>query len=185
MQTVGRSVQKFCSGVVQDLLPPFLDPVKHEAQAVPQKQNDAIGTRTRSMIGFEEKSVDIDTKQLSMEWDPFDFPDPVKQVISPPTQDPVNETNYEASSEQNGEASLYNNDTDVEQIVKEEQHLSEDLNTPEYKILSDASSFSESLEENYCDGILDKISSTRLLNGEGIRSSQKEGELCTTLFFLK
>ncbi|KAM7503947.1 hypothetical protein LguiB_002851 [Lonicera macranthoides] len=181
VQTVGKSVQKFCSGVVQDLLPPFLDPVKHEAQAMPQKQNDAIGTQTRSMIGFEEKSVDIDTKQSPMEWDPFDFLDPVEQVISPPTQDPVNETNSEVSSEQDGEASLYNNDTDVELIAKEEQHLSEDLSTPEYKILSDASSFSESVEENYCDGILDKISSTRLLDGDGIRSSQKEGELCTTL----
>ncbi|KAF5478588.1 hypothetical protein F2P56_005132 [Juglans regia] len=59
LQTMGGSVKKFCSDVVQDVLPPLVDPVKSQAQVVALKSNDAINTYLKAMMGDEENHVDV------------------------------------------------------------------------------------------------------------------------------
>ncbi|XP_040986497.1 uncharacterized protein LOC121234585 isoform X1 [Juglans microcarpa x Juglans regia] len=59
LQTMGGSVKKFCSDVVQDVLPPLVDPVKCQAQVVALKSNDAISTYLKAMMGDEENHVDV------------------------------------------------------------------------------------------------------------------------------
>ncbi|GMY32004.1 hypothetical protein FCV25MIE_27246 [Fagus crenata] len=67
LQNVGGSVKKFYSDVVQDVLPPIVDPVKREAQSVALKSNTAINTYLKSMIGGEEMQVDTVIKQSHVE----------------------------------------------------------------------------------------------------------------------
>lgn len=52
-------MKKFCSDVVQDVLPPLVDPVKCQAQVVALKSNDAINTYLKAMMGDEENHVDV------------------------------------------------------------------------------------------------------------------------------
>ncbi|XP_042951103.1 uncharacterized protein LOC122283024 isoform X5 [Carya illinoinensis] len=59
LQTMGGSVKKFCSDVVQDVLPPLVDPVECQAQVVALKSNDAINTYLKAMMGDEENHVDV------------------------------------------------------------------------------------------------------------------------------
>ncbi|KAJ0044925.1 hypothetical protein Pint_04693 [Pistacia integerrima] len=67
MQTVGDSMKKFCSDVVQDFLPPLVDTVKHEAQEVALKKNAAIGTYLKSIIGIQENQEDVFINQSPVE----------------------------------------------------------------------------------------------------------------------
>ncbi|XP_057992121.1 uncharacterized protein LOC110670300 isoform X2 [Hevea brasiliensis] len=53
VHTMGESMKKFCSDV-QDLIPPIVDPVSCEAQAVALKANVAVSTYIKSRIGLEE-----------------------------------------------------------------------------------------------------------------------------------
>ncbi|XP_044479241.1 uncharacterized protein LOC123206172 isoform X1 [Mangifera indica] len=72
MQTMGDSMKKFCSDVVQDFLPPSVDPVRHEAQEPALKKNAVIGTYLKSIIGIQENSVDVFTNQSPVEPDAVD-----------------------------------------------------------------------------------------------------------------
>lgn len=60
-------MKKFCSDVVQDFLPPLVDPVKHEAQEMALKKNAAIGTYLKSIIGIQENQVDVYINQSPVE----------------------------------------------------------------------------------------------------------------------
>ncbi|KAJ7981805.1 Fiber Fb32-like protein isoform 3 [Quillaja saponaria] len=71
VQNVGESVKKIYSDVVHDLLPPFADPAKHEAQTVPSKRNTAeIRSLFKPIIGNKENKEEIEEN-------------PVKTVIKP------------------------------------------------------------------------------------------------------
>ncbi|KVI02248.1 hypothetical protein Ccrd_019539 [Cynara cardunculus var. scolymus] len=63
MQTVGESVKKFYSGVVQDILPPLADPVQHVAQLIPSKRIDLVETYTSTVVGIKENTVDSNTNK--------------------------------------------------------------------------------------------------------------------------
>lgn len=65
-------MKKFCSDVVQDFLPPSVDPVRHEAQELALKKNAVIGTYLKSIIGIQENSVDVFTNQSPVEPDAVD-----------------------------------------------------------------------------------------------------------------
>ncbi|XP_062168809.1 uncharacterized protein LOC133874910 isoform X3 [Alnus glutinosa] len=67
LQNMGGGVKKFYSDVLQDVLPPLVDPVKQEAQAVALKSNAAISTYLKSMISYEETHVETVIKQSHME----------------------------------------------------------------------------------------------------------------------
>ncbi|XP_059444545.1 uncharacterized protein LOC132176372 isoform X2 [Corylus avellana] len=67
LQNMGGGVKKLYSDVVQDVLPPLVDPVKQEAQAVALKSNAAISTCLKSMISYEETHVETDVKESHME----------------------------------------------------------------------------------------------------------------------
>lgn len=53
LHTVGESMKKICADV-QDLIPPIVDPVRCETQAVALKANAAVSTYIKSRIGIEE-----------------------------------------------------------------------------------------------------------------------------------
>ncbi|XP_038685088.1 uncharacterized protein LOC119985009 isoform X2 [Tripterygium wilfordii] len=62
VQTVGKSLKKFCSDVVEDFLPPSVDKVKNDAQAVVLNGgNSSIGNNIMSMIGIEENPTGSET----------------------------------------------------------------------------------------------------------------------------
>ncbi|KAE8124733.1 hypothetical protein FH972_019590 [Carpinus fangiana] len=67
LQNMGGGVKKLYSDVVQDVLPPLVEPVKQEAQAVALKSNAAISNYLKSMISYEETHVETDVKQSHME----------------------------------------------------------------------------------------------------------------------
>lgn len=67
LQNMGGSVKKFCSDVVQDVLPPLVEPVRREAEAVALKSNAASSSYLKSMISDEENQLDTIIKQLHVE----------------------------------------------------------------------------------------------------------------------
>lgn len=67
MQTVGESVKKFYSGVVQDILPPLVDPVQHVAQLIPSKRINLVETYTSSVVGIQENTIDSNTNKSENE----------------------------------------------------------------------------------------------------------------------
>ncbi|KAK2638861.1 hypothetical protein Ddye_026656 [Dipteronia dyeriana] len=75
VQAVGESVKKFYSDVVQDFVPPLVDPLKHEVQEVVLKGNASISSYIKSMINLEGNSVDTVNKQSHEE---LDAVDPIK-----------------------------------------------------------------------------------------------------------
>ncbi|XP_059662710.1 uncharacterized protein LOC132308603 isoform X2 [Cornus florida] len=175
VQTVGESMKRFCSDVVQELLPPLVDPVKHETQAVTPKQDDAIGNYIRSMIGIEEDHV-IDIKKSYFEPDPVD---PSKQVLPLPSADTIREADSDFSLGQEDETLI---DRHLymgveENVAKGELSLSDDLDfiSPENKDLSEPSLFSESVEEKYINGFLLEVSPQNTVHGEVLISDKKEG----------
>ncbi|BFG29091.1 hypothetical protein CerSpe_153650 [Prunus speciosa] len=77
VQTVGKSVKKLCSDVVQDLIPPLGNPVNHDAQEVAIIHNSAIITKSREDL--EENSSDEIEKQSPAE------PNVMDPVINQPS----------------------------------------------------------------------------------------------------
>ncbi|XP_016648541.1 PREDICTED: uncharacterized protein LOC103326075 isoform X2 [Prunus mume] len=77
VQTVGKSVKKLCSDVVQDLIPPLGNPVNHDAQEVAITYNSAISTKSREDL--EENSSDEIEKQSPAE------PNVMDPVINQPS----------------------------------------------------------------------------------------------------
>ncbi|XP_020537016.2 uncharacterized protein LOC110010073 [Jatropha curcas] len=71
VHTVGESMKKFCD-VVQDIIPPIVDPVRCDAQAVAIKGNAVVGTYIKSMIGIEEDHGRMDPIKQSFA-EPSDF----------------------------------------------------------------------------------------------------------------
>ncbi|KAK3198765.1 hypothetical protein Dsin_022180 [Dipteronia sinensis] len=72
IQAVGESVKKFYSDVVQDFVPPLVDPLKHEVQEVVLKGNASISSYIKSMIDLEGNSVDTVKKQSHEDIDAVD-----------------------------------------------------------------------------------------------------------------
>ncbi|KDP32514.1 hypothetical protein JCGZ_14717 [Jatropha curcas] len=64
-------MKKFCD-VVQDIIPPIVDPVRCDAQAVAIKGNAVVGTYIKSMIGIEEDHGRMDPIKQSFA-EPSDF----------------------------------------------------------------------------------------------------------------
>ncbi|KAG6634380.1 uncharacterized protein LOC122289515 isoform X3 [Carya illinoinensis] len=84
LHSMGGSVKKFCSDVVEDVLPPLVDPIKREAQAVVLKSNAAISTYLQSMIGDEKTHGEAVMKQSHVEPNADDHVKnllPVNQII--------------------------------------------------------------------------------------------------------
>lgn len=77
VQTVGKSVKKLCSDVVQDLIPPLGNPVNHDAQEVAITYNSGISTKSREDL--EKNSSDEIEKQSSAE------PNVMDPVINQPS----------------------------------------------------------------------------------------------------
>ncbi|XAR68288.1 hypothetical protein NMG60_11003366 [Bertholletia excelsa] len=83
VQTVGDSVRRFYSNIVQDLLPPSLaEPGNNEAQAASPEQND-IGTFLMSMLGIEEKPPQMETNQPYVEQDLMDLENNHEKSLHP------------------------------------------------------------------------------------------------------
>ncbi|ONI12536.1 hypothetical protein PRUPE_4G170200 [Prunus persica] len=77
VQTVGKSVKKLCSDVVQDLIPPLGNPVNHDTQEVAITYNSTISTKSREHL--EENSSDEIEKQSPAE------PNVMDPVINQPS----------------------------------------------------------------------------------------------------
>lgn len=58
VHNVGENVKKFCSDVIQDILPPPSGPVKTEAEAAPLEGNAAIDTHTGSVLATKKVFFD-------------------------------------------------------------------------------------------------------------------------------
>ncbi|KAA8548353.1 hypothetical protein F0562_000037 [Nyssa sinensis] len=157
VQTVGESVKKFCSDVVQDLLPPLVDPLKPEAQAVSLKQNDAIGTYISE-------------------------PGLVKQIIPMPPADPPKEAESDLPLGQDDDASICKKlDMCLEEIIAQgDPSPFEELKlvSPENKDSCGASLLSESVDENHENGILAVVSPETFVRSAVLESTQKEGMVC-------
>ncbi|KAL6975469.1 hypothetical protein U1Q18_024264 [Sarracenia purpurea var. burkii] len=102
VQTAGDSVKRFCSDVVQDLLPfSLMEAGKCKAQAVSLKQNDTIGTCIRSMVVIEEKPVCAESTNLNQSLADLCQIDPLKngceQFFNPPSADCVKEAETDLS----------------------------------------------------------------------------------------
>ncbi|CAK9182938.1 unnamed protein product [Ilex paraguariensis] len=192
-QTVGESVKRFCSDVVEGLHPPpLVDPVTQNVQEEPEKQKDSIGTCNRSMISIEEKPVGIDVNKSSGEQDPIEplenhhsspctILGPVK-LIPCHTAGSARAAVSELSMEQEDD-SLVNKNADVvsgENVVEEEQSSCGELSSPEDKDLSDASSSSESVDESHKNELFMKVSPAMSVHGAGLSSSQRNATICNS-----
>lgn len=206
VQIVGESVKKFCSGVVEDILPPLVDPVKHAAQVIPLKQIDSIGTYARSIIGIEKNCMD--TKQSSANEGPHEdltfaetrklseqFLDskPIDEENNNGTEAKVSlativddqgsrssqeeEISWNWSSDSDG--SIYGNaDSAAEDNVDSDVAVDEDVKEERSENMSKASLCSEPVDENSNNEILAEVPSSTLVDNLGFRSSLEEETRC-------
>lgn len=160
MQTMGASVKRFCSDVVQDFLPPSVDHGRHEAQDLVPKRDDFIDTCIKSVTGTEENSVDTLIKQSQEEPNPVDH---LKnqlghavsglylenQLITPVSGDPVDETESDLVSGKAVDVLAHErSDKDIEEnAIKDKSSTSEvlelmslgEMNLSEVSLSSDSS----------------------------------------------
>ncbi|KAL9443863.1 hypothetical protein AB3S75_017108 [Citrus x aurantiifolia] len=160
MQTMGASVKRFCSDVVQDFLPPSVDHGRHEAQEVVPKRDDFIDTCIKSVTGTEENSADTLIKQSQEEPNPVDH---LKnqlghavsglylenQLITPVSGDPVDETESDLVSGKAVDVLAHeSSDKDIEEhAIKDKSSTSEvlelmslgEMNLSEVSLSSDSS----------------------------------------------
>lgn len=163
MQTVGGSVKRFCSDVVQDLLPSSVDPGRHEAQEVVLKRDDVIDTYIKSVTGTEGNSADTLIKQSQKEPNPADHilnqlgcADSglylENHVTSPVSVDPVDETEPDLVSGKAVDILAHeSSDKDVEEnAIKDKSSTSEvlELMSLGEMHLSEVSLFSDLSDSN-------------------------------------
>lgn len=163
MQTVGGSVKRFCSDVVQDLLPSSVDPGRHEAQEVVLKRDDVIDTYIKSVTGTEGNSADTLIEQSQKEPNPADHilnqlgcADSglylENQVTSPVSVDPVDETEPDLVSGKAVDILAHeSSDKDVEEnAIKDKSSTSEvlELMSLGEMHLSEVSLFSDLSDSN-------------------------------------
>jgi hypothetical protein len=66
VQNVGESVKKFCSDVMQDILPPSsFDPVKVPASDLPVERYSDVGIYKKPKLGIKRRSVRVGTEKLT------------------------------------------------------------------------------------------------------------------------
>ncbi|KAH7544050.1 hypothetical protein ACOSQ2_031267 [Xanthoceras sorbifolium] len=194
VQAVGESAKKFYSDVVQDFVPPSVDPVKHEAQEVVLK-NASIGTYIKSMIGFEGNSVDTVNKQSH---EKLDAVDPIKnQVVHAFNRlDLVNQLTAPISvdSDEGAESDLFSGQVDdvltykildvgvEENANKEKSSTSEvmELISLDKKDSIEASSFCEFGDHNnqHACGFLAEVSPATSVHVVDCQSTQKLDTSC-------
>lgn len=63
VQTVGESMKKFYSNVVHDFLPPVEDSKPNVGPLVTEKQNDVLGTYTKSVVGIKGKHGHVNERK--------------------------------------------------------------------------------------------------------------------------
>uniref|UniRef100_A0A2N9EYC6 Uncharacterized protein n=1 Tax=Fagus sylvatica TaxID=28930 RepID=A0A2N9EYC6_FAGSY len=200
LQNVGGSVKKFYSDVVQDVLPPIVDPVKREAQSVALKSNTAINTYLKSMIGGEEMQVDTVIKQSHLEPKAVDH---VKNQLPDASNGPhlvddisTNENPNESTEEYVIEESapevlelISPGDKESCEVLTEENVIEEsasevlELISPGDKESCEAlisSKFNDDNHEN-AFGVLAEVSPASSFHSMEFQSSPKMGTVCDSL----
>ncbi|GAV64049.1 hypothetical protein CFOL_v3_07567 [Cephalotus follicularis] len=195
VQTAGGSLKKFCSSVVQDLLPPSADPVKLEAEAESLKRKAAVGPDAKLMIGVVNFPLDAAIKQSHVD---FSANDPFKnhldhamgglqlvdQIVAPDPEDSLEKTEFELTSgltddiltEGDSDSSTENNSIKEKSLA----YNVVDLISPDEKSSFEALSFSEYVDcntESAC-GALAKDSPSTSVHGDEFQSAPKLGNVC-------
>ncbi|XP_057952380.1 uncharacterized protein LOC131146654 isoform X2 [Malania oleifera] len=209
VQTVGESVKKFCSNVVQndwlearlsvvqDILPPFVDSAKHEAQAAALKQN---ATHEKSMINIEGNPVNNELRQSFVE--PYVTSRVsrqlnnasslsglhcVNELIPAPSMDPIRRADSDLSSRQSDTVLMYKNpDASVEECALGKKQSSTEMMealSPSKKNSCESIFFRESVTEKHenSSGILGDVSSATSFDGTEFKSHQEVGFCCDKL----
>eukprot|EP00261_Vitis_vinifera_P011997 XP_002283041.3 PREDICTED: uncharacterized protein LOC100246901 isoform X2 [Vitis vinifera] len=197
VQTGGESMKKFCSDVVQELLTPSVDPVEHEAEAVPLKQNDENRTYIKSLTGIEENLVDTDAKELPVDLDAigpmenawadglsFSELHLIVELMPELSMNSIEGEEFSLSLVENGDVPKYENpDVGVEENFKKEKPFSHQvlgLKSCGEKDLYEPSFSSESVDKNHenTQVILSEVSPVCLVHGEGLKSHEELGSNC-------
>jgi hypothetical protein len=195
LQNMGGGVKKFYSDVLQDVLPPLVDPVKQEAQAVALKSNAAISTYLKSMISYEETHVETVIKQSHMEPNAVDH---VKNQLPDASSrlHPINHitpTSVESLEEAETDLSLQKVDdvlTNEDPNVGIEENAIEDSAPEVLELISpgDKESFEASLSGEFKDdnhenafGVLAEVSLASSFHSVEFLSTQKRGAVCDSL----
>lgn len=194
LQNMGGGVKKFYSDVVQDVLPPLVDPVKQEAQAMALKSNAAISTYLKSMISNEETHVETVIKQSHMEPNAVDH---VKnQLLDELSRlhliNDITPTSVDSLEEAETDSSLQKVDdvlTNENPNVGTEENIED--STPEVLELispGDKESFEASLSCEFKDdnhenafGVMAEVSPSSSLHSVESQSPQKRGAVCDSL----
>lgn len=192
LQNMGGGVKKLYSDVVQDVLPPLVDPVKQEAQAVALKSNAAISTCLKSMISYEETHVETDVKQSHMEPNAVDhvkdqLPDAPSRLhlinhITPTSVDSLEEAETN-SSLQKVDNVLTNEDPNVgteENAIEYSAPEVLDLISPGDKESFEASLSGELKDDNHENafGVLAEVSPASSFHSVEFECPQKRAAVC-------
>lgn len=195
LQNMGGGVKKFYSDVVQDVLPPLVDPVKQEAQAMALKSNAAISTYLKSMISNEETHVETVIKQSHMEPNAVDH---VKnQLLDELSRlhliNDITPTSVDSLEEAETDSSLQKVDdvlTNENPNVGTEENAIEDSTPEVLELISpgDKESFEASLSCEFKDdnhenafGVMAEVSPSSSLHSVEFQSPQKRGAVCDSL----
>lgn len=190
-QNMGGSVKRFYADVVQDVLPPLVDPVKHEAKAV----DAAISTCLKSMIGYEENHVDAVIKQSGVE--PITVDHAKNQLPDASSglhlEDHNNSTSEDSLEEAEADSSLQKVDG---VLTNENANMCTEEDAIEYstnevlKLTSsgDRETFEASLHGGFNDdnhenaiGVLSEVSTASSFHCGEFQSSEKMGTVCDSL----
>ncbi|XAR56482.1 hypothetical protein NMG60_11036990 [Bertholletia excelsa] len=194
VHTVGKTVKRFCSDVMQDILPPSLvEPGEQEAQAVSMKQNNTVETYITTMMGAEEKSLYADISHSSVEKKPIDaIKSGCEQVIHQPSADCFKEDNLNGDNFRKSDVIEENNkmeeliDKMSNDVFEEDDHNGEsswpevlklDLVSSEHQDLPQASLLSESMNERYENGMHTEVSPAT-----STHHNQKDSRVCGSFF---
>lgn len=196
LQNVGGSVKKFCSDVVQDVLPPLVDPVKREAQAVALKSNAAINTYINSVTGTEVNSLDNVIKQSHVEPNKVDHvkdqaPDAasqlhlVNQITTSTSVDSLEEAETNSSLQKIDDVLTndYSNVSTEENATEEPALEVLELISPGEQESFEASLSGEFMDDNHENsfGVLAKVSPASSFHTVEYQEPPKIGAACDSL----
>lgn len=157
-------MKKFCSDVVEDVLPPLVDSIKSEAQAVALKSNAAVSAYLQSMLGDEKKHEEAVVEQSHVE------PNANDHVMNLLAVDQIIPTSVDSLEEAETVSPLQKVDdilTDENPYVNTEENATEESATEVKELFSPgdekpfeaslSSEFNESNHENSY-GVLSEVS---------------------------
>uniref|UniRef100_A0A2P2KSJ5 Uncharacterized protein n=1 Tax=Rhizophora mucronata TaxID=61149 RepID=A0A2P2KSJ5_RHIMU len=169
VQAVGENVKRFCTDVVQDLIPPMVDPVKCEVPAVALNRNANIGLD--NVVPLENETVNAFSEHHPNESTTPACEDPLEHAesgLAPDNIDSLTDENSDVATEETAAEEK----SSAEEVL--EPHSSGEGESQEASLLSE---FINCNHENTCR-FLDEVSPATSLHGEELQSSENVERLC-------